>query len=212
MKKNSGARTLLASVILSSPGPIVVGVGLLLGHSSTQLTDFIRRTAELAAIIVSWIMFRILHQNTQPDIIRKAKLEHAANLCVGLAMCLSGTVMIFVTLLMPYTEKGNVIPGLVIAVLGVTTNSWFWLRYRKLHRLKPDAILAVQSRLYRAKSLVDLCVMLVLSTVVIAPSANATRYVDLVGSVIVAFYLVGNGLLTIRGKNTGSTNINSFQS
>lgn len=54
MKGQSGERTLLASVLLSSPGPIVVGAGLLIGRSSTQLADFIRRTAELAAIVVSW--------------------------------------------------------------------------------------------------------------------------------------------------------------
>ena len=37
MKKNSGERTLLASVLLSSPGPLVLGVALFFGRSSTQL-------------------------------------------------------------------------------------------------------------------------------------------------------------------------------
>lgn len=55
----SGERTLLASVVLSSPGPVVVGIGLFLGKSSTQLADFIRRSAELIAIIVSWAIYRV---------------------------------------------------------------------------------------------------------------------------------------------------------
>ena len=59
MKQKSGEHTLLASVILSSPGPLVVGIGLFLGKSSTQLADFIRRTAELLAIIVSLIMYKV---------------------------------------------------------------------------------------------------------------------------------------------------------
>ena len=50
---NTGQRTLLAAMLLSLPGPLVLGAGLLLGRSSTQLADFIRRTAELGAIIVS---------------------------------------------------------------------------------------------------------------------------------------------------------------
>lgn len=198
MKRDSGERTLLTSVVLSLPGPLVVGIGLFLGRSSTQVADCIRRTAELAAILVSWIVFRVLHQSGEPDARRKKKLESAANLCVGAAMCLSGAVMLLITQFATPADKGNVIPGLVIAVLGVTTNTWFWLRYRRLNRETPDAILAVQSRLYRAKSLVDACVTAALATVAIAPGTPTARAMDVGGSVIVAAYLIVNGILTVR--------------
>ena len=98
-------------------------------------------------------------------------------------------------------EKGNVIPGLVIAVLGVTTNTWFWLRYRMLNREKPDAILAAQARLYRAKSLVDACVTAALAVVTIMPGTPAARIMDLGGSIIVAVYLIASGIITIRAVN-----------
>jgi len=127
-------------------------------------------------------------------------LERTANLCVGAAMCLSGAAMLFIALFSPDTEKGNVIPGLVIAVLGVITNTWFWLRYRRLNREKPNAILAVQSRLYCAKAAVDACVTSSLTFVAVAP-AHPLHVCDLIGSIIVAFYLVLNGIITIRGKN-----------
>lgn len=201
MKSKSGERTLFASVVMSSPGPVILGVALFFGRSSTQLADFIRRTAELVAIIVSWIVFRVLHKSGSASVAQKNKLEYIANLSVGAAMCLSGAAMLFIALFSPDTQKGNVIPGLVIAVLGVTTNSWFWLRYRKLNREKPDVILAVQSRLYRAKSLVDACVTIALAFVAVAPGAPAARYVDLGGSIIVAAYLVMNGIMTLRGSN-----------
>ena len=201
MKQKSGERTLLASVLLSSPGPIILGVALFYGRSSTQLADFIRRTAELAAIIVSWITFRILNKSGEKNTVHKDKLERIANLSVGAAMCLSGAAMLFIALLSSNTEKGNVIPGLVIAVLGVITNSWFWLRYHKLNREKPNAILAVQGRLYRAKSLVDTCVTIALAFVAVAPGAPAARYVDLGGSIIVAAYLIVNGVMTLLGRN-----------
>jgi divalent metal cation (Fe/Co/Zn/Cd) transporter len=204
VKPRSGERTLLASVVLSSPGPIVVGMGLFLGRSSTQLADFIRRTVEMVAIVVSWIVFRILHRNDESDLMLKSKLECTANWCVGGAMCLSGMVMMLVALLSPSVEKGNVIPGLVIAVLGVTTNSWFWLRYRKLDRENPDAILAAQSKLYSAKSLVDACVAIALTVIALAPAAPAARYVDVGGSAIVATYLVINGITTIHDRNVGT--------
>jgi len=199
MKMKSGERTLLASVLLSSPGPIVVGIGLFLGRSSTQYADFVRRTAELIAIIVSWVVYRVLHKNGEPDVQRKNKLERNTNICVGAAMCLSGAAMFFIALFALETEKGNVIPGLTIAVLGVITNTWFWLRYRRLNREKPDAILAVQSRLYRAKSFVDACITIALTVVILAPDTLAARYVDLCGSIVVAAYLIMSGITTVFG-------------
>lgn len=198
--QKSGERTLLASVILSSPGPLVVGLGLLVGRSSTQLADFIRRTAELGAIIVSWIMYRVIHKKGEPDPAYREKLERIANLCVGGAMCISGIAMLFVAIFSPHEEKGNVIPGLIIAFLGVVVNGWFWIRYTKLDRQKPDGILAVQSKLYRAKTLVDGCITFALAFVAFAPPSALVGYVDMVGSVIVSLYLVVTGYTTIRDK------------
>lgn len=200
LRPKAGEKTLLASVVMSSPGPIVVGIALIFGRSSTQLADFVRRTAELLSIIVSWIVFRIIHRDGELDLVRKDKLERTANLCVGLAMVLSGAAMLFIALFSPNTEKGNVIPGLLIAILGVITNSWFWLRYKRLNSEKSDAILAAQSRLYFAKSVVDACVMISLAFVVLAPISPVTQYVDLGGSIIVAGYLVINGIMTIRHR------------
>ena len=198
MKQNAGERTLLTSVILSAPGPIVVGIGLFLGRSSTQYADFVRRTAELAAIIVSLLVYRALHKSGAADENRARRLEGMANTFVGGAMCLSGIIMAFLALFSSAGEKGNVIPGLVIALLGVTANTLFWLRYKKLSAQSKSAILTAQSRLYRAKALVDACVTLALSAVALAPLSQAARYMDLGGSLIVAVYLVYSGVSVLR--------------
>ncbi|MDD4096399.1 MAG: cation transporter [Oscillospiraceae bacterium] len=205
----SGARTLLASLILSSPGPLVVGIGLFLGKSSTQLADFIRRTAELLAILVSFIIYRITHKDETFDPARNLSLEKLANRSVGIAMCVSGLAMLLVALLFPSGEKGNVIPGLIIAILGVITNTWFFFRYRKLDHAHANAILAAQSGLYRAKSLVDTCVMISLIVVAIAPASQAAYYFDIIGSVIVSLYLVVTGIGILRGKGRITTSMTS---
>lgn len=201
MKKTSGERTLLASVLLSAPGPLVVGIGLVAGRSSTQLADFVRRTAELAAIIVSWLMFRLLKRDNAEDKARKAKLERTASRGVGLAMCLGGAAMALLAFLPDTGDKGNVLPGLVIALLGVVTNSWFWFRYNRLDRRGPSAILNVQSRLYRAKTLVDLCVAAALLSVAIFPGSSLAAYMDAAGSLVVALYLILSGTNILRGKS-----------
>lgn len=195
--KKTGSRTLLWSVIMSSPGPLVVGLGLLAGRSSTQIADFVRRSSELLAIIMSFVIYKITTKDGACDEVRKAKLERNSNLFVGAMMCIGGTFMIALALMSDSADKGNVIPGLVIAVLGVIANTIFWRKYTGLNKAEPNAILAVQARLYRAKSLVDGCVTIALLSVAIAPDSRISVWLDFFGSIIVATYLIWCGVRTI---------------
>ena len=196
-KKGAGTGTMLLSVLMSTPGPLVVGLGLLAGHSSTQIADFVRRSSELLAIILSFVVYRITTGNGAADESRKAKLERGSNLFVGAMMCVGGIFMIALAFLSGNEDKGNVIPGLAVAVMGVIANTLFWRRYTKLNKADPNAILAVQARLYRAKSLVDGCVTAALLSVAIAPASPVSAWLDFIGSVIVAVYLVWCGVQTI---------------
>jgi len=199
--KKSGARTLLWSVIMSAPGPLVVGLGLLAGRSSTQIADFVRRSAELLAIIASFAVYMLTSRNGEDGFERNSilreKYERRSNLFVGAMMCLAGTLMAVLAFTAAEEDKGNVIPGLAIAVLGVIANSIFWRKYTKLNRAEPNAILAVQSRLYRAKTLVDMSVTAALFSVLIAPASRASYLLDTVGSLVVAVYLVWCGVRTV---------------
>lgn len=193
----SGSRTLLLSVLMSAPGPLVVGLGLLAGRSSTQIADFVRRSAELLAIIMSFAVFRITTKEGTCDETKRNKLERRSNAFVGAMMCLGGTFMVLLAFLSNNGDKGNVIPGLAIAVMGVIANTAFWIKYTRLNRLEPNAILQVQSRLYRAKALVDGCVTVALLSVVILPGSDLSRWLDFAGSLIVAVYLIYCGVQTI---------------
>ena len=195
--KQSGSRTLLWSVIMSSPGPLVVGLGLLAGRSSTQIADFVRRSSELLAIIMSFVVYRVTTQNGIVDEKRKTKLEHRSNAFVGVMMCVGGGFMIALALISEVTDKGNVIPGLSIAIMGVIANTIFWHKYTRLNKAEPNAILAVQARLYRAKSLVDCCVTIALVSVAVAPTSPVSVWLDFVGSIIVAAYLIWCGIKTV---------------
>lgn len=192
--RKSGSRTLLTSVLMSAPGPVILAIGLMTGRSATQIADFLRRTAELLAIICAWVVYLMTADGTRD----RARLERRSNLFVGAMMCLGGGLMALVTLLSKGGDKGNVIPGLVIALLGVIANTIFWRRYTRLNRQEPNAILAVQARLYRAKSLVDGCVTLALAAVAVAPGSAAAAYLDFAGSLVVAAYLVWCGAKTVR--------------
>ena len=196
-EKRSGVRTLLWSILMSSPGPLVVGLGLIAGRSSTQLADFVRRSAELLAIIMSFIVYNLASKEGAVDEEKKKLLEHRSNVFVGSMMCLAGAIMAVLALTVTTEDKGNVIPGLAIAILGVVANSIFWARYTGLNRVEPNAILAVQARLYRAKTLVDSSVTVALTAVLIAPGSAVAYLLDMIGSLIVAIYLVICGVQTV---------------
>ena len=193
----SGSRTLLLSVLMSAPGPLVVGLGLLAGRSSTQIADFVRRSAELLAIIMSLAVYRITTKEGACVEGKRAMLERRSNAFVGAMMCLGGGFMVLLAFLSDTADKGNVIPGLAIALLGVVANTAFWIKYTRLNRKEPNAILQVQSRLYRAKSLVDGCVTVALLSVVIAPGSPVSYWLDFAGSLIVAVYLIFCGVQTV---------------
>lgn len=203
----SGSKTLMWSVIMSAPGPILVGLGLLTGRSATQLADFVRRSSELLAIIMSFVVYKITTKDGAEDVTKKQRLERYSNAFVGVMMCVGGTFMILLAFLSESGETGNVIPGLLIAVAGVIANTVFWCRYAKLNRLEPNAILKVQARLYCAKSFVDGCVTIALIVVLVAPGSETAFWFDLVGSVIVALYLIWSGMKTvaeaIKGRKKG---------
>ena len=204
----SGSRTLALSVLMSAPGPLVVGLGLLAGRSTTQIADFIRRSAELLAIIMSFLVYRITAGSSHGDETRRAALERRSNAFVGAMMCLGGAFMLVLAVLSGDTDKGNVIPGLAIAVMGVIANTAFWLKYTRLNRQAPNAILQVQARLYRAKSLVDGCVTAALLSVVMLPGSPVSRWLDLAGSVIVALYLIRCGIQTVKEALSPGTHTN----
>ena len=90
-------------------------------------------------------------------------------------------------------------------ILGVITNSWFWIRYRKLNKENPNTIFAAQVSLYRAKALVDICVTIALIAVTVSPGSLVAYFMDIAGSVIVVIYLFINGAVMIFRKETSTS-------
>lgn len=193
----SGRKTMLMSVIMSSPGPLVVGLGLLVGQSSTQVADFVRRSIELLAIILSFVIFCITTRDGGVDVAKKERYEKGTNVFVSVAMIVSGIIMLILAITAESTEKGNVIPGLTIATLGLVANSIFWVKYSRLAKASGNKILTVQSNLYRAKTFVDFSVFLALGVVLFSDNVSVSYYFDMIGTVCVSVYLVFTGVKTL---------------
>lgn len=196
-EKKSSFRTLLLSVLFSAFGPIVLGLGLMVGHSSTQIADFTRRTAELLALIVALVIYAVTNRRQDMAEERKKDLERKGNLFTGTIMCISGLSMLVLAVLSTDGDKGNVIPAMLIAFMGVVANAIFWRRYTTLARRQGNSILGVQARLYGAKTAVDVCVTSALAAVLAFPGTGVSYWLDKAGTALVSLYMIRCGIKTI---------------
>jgi len=196
MEHKSEKRTLLMSVLMSAPGPLILLFALMEGQSNTQIADFIRRSAELLALIMTYITY--LFTEKKNDISEKQRYEKRSNLFTGYIMVLCGMIMLFLAFLSKNDATGNVIPSLIIAAAGMIANSLFMIKYSKLNKENPNIMIAVQKRLYQAKAMVDTCVVIALFSVYLFPDTSVSYYLDITGSIIVALYLCNNGIQTIK--------------
>ncbi len=200
-------RTLLAAVLLSMWGPLVTGLAVLLSQSSTQVADFVRRTVELGALVVSWQVFRYLYRQDVVEPRRQARLERLAAYCVAAALFCSGVVMFILagSTWGNHEPGGNVYPGLAVAVLGLFTNTWFWRRYTVLLREQYGPVIAAQRQLYGSKALVDVVVIAALTAVALFPGHGRTGLIDSGGSLMVGIYLLYSGWRTASNARAGFT-------
>lgn len=199
-------RTLLVALLLSLWAPFATALAVALSDSTTQVADFVRRSAELVAVAVSWAIVRRLRRRGDLDAAQQAGLERAASRAVAAALAVSAAVMLLLAAgrLPAFEPGGDVRLGLAIAVLGLAVNGAFWRRFTRFARKRPGALIDAQRRLYRAKVAVDACVIAALATVLWAPGHPVTRWVDLGGSVAVALYLAWSAWRTLRtGGGTG---------
>lgn len=203
----SREKTLRAALLLSMWAPLATGLAVTMSRSSTQVADFIRRTVELSALLISWLVFRYVYRR---EITReeRIKLERIAGLSVSVALGCSGVVMLGMAMFRlktSFVPGGNVYLGLTIAVLGAVTNGWFWRRYSFLNIEQPNKIIEAQQQLYRAKTFVDMCVIAALAAVALLPAHHVTRYIDLLGTFAVALYLLWSCSQSVRSSLAAET-------
>ena len=197
MQRESGERTLRASVLLSAPGPLVWGWPSLwaLLHTVGRLYPPHRRAGRHCGVLC--------HRRLagEPDAAHRSRLERTARL---------GSRHVPVRRLWRLSPFIRPATSRAMCCRPLSLRRWVWrstatlARYRRLNKQTPDAILDVQSRLYRAKTLVDGCVAAALTVVALSPGTPAARAVDLGGSLVVAAYLFLSGLSNLKPDGSPS--------
>ena len=191
---DSRKRTLLLSIIFSGIGPFVLVYAAFLNTSVTQLADLLRRSAELSVLIIAYFMYSYLQK--EPN--KTVKYQRLMYQISGVVLMTSAALLMVVltlNILNPRIPSGNVYLGLSVAGLGVLFNGYFALRYQRFHRQKPNVVMDSQGKIYQAKTLVDVNVVIALSSILIIHDLTILSWIDRVGTGIIILYLLIRGIL-----------------
>lgn len=198
-------RTLLMAWLLSLWAPIASGVAVAIGRSAVQVADLLRRTSELIALIAAWAVNRKVSRASSMGAAEAARLESMSGLLVAAIMVMSFAFILWnaVSRIVDPRPTGTIVPGMLIASGGAIVNGYFWHKSRRLSSSGPSPIFETQWRLYRAKTSMDLSVIVTLSLTRLLGPKPWSGYIDPGGSILVASFLLGSALkigsISVRG-------------
>ena len=199
--KQKKGKVLKAAWIISLGAPVGTGIAYLLGRTNILLADFFRRTAELLALFLAWVVFCKVEKGSNREYnYGYHKLEDLSSLFVGFIMIISFIIVLdnSVNRLIEPEPSGWLIPGLIIASLGVLVNGWFWQHNYRLNKRETTPVFETQWRLYRVKTLIDFFVIITLILDISLSNNLWSIYIDFIGSLVVASILLVSGFYLMK--------------
>lgn len=196
-------RTLLASWLVSLWAPLGSGTAFLIGRSSVQMADLLRRTSELVALFLAWAVHRKISRGRGGP--EADRLERLSSLVVGIIMIVSVLVISWsaIARMLTPVKLGVVWPGLLVASGGALVNGYFWLKFFRLNASEPSPIFETQWRLYRAKTVMDLTLIVTLTASQLLAGNTWAVYLDPAGSLVVAGFMLASALRIIKDSAEG---------
>ncbi len=198
--------TLQRAWILSLLGLVAVSFAYYVGESNTIHADFLRRGVEFLSLLGSWIVFLIISKKSLSSSAGK-KLESFSSIFIALVMFIS---FIFISYnaykeFIEPSETGWLLPGIIVALVALVNNSYFWRKYNKIVKEESTQIIESQRRLYRSKALGDIVVFLTLISTVLLGAYDWHQYIDPAGSVLIALFILFSALKILK-EAVGSLN------
>ncbi len=170
-------------------------MALLMGQSVTLFAGFVKTTSETIATLLAWLSLRKLAAGrTHQYNYGYGKLENLASLGIAGVMVFSFTIVVALAtyrFLHP-APVGAVWLGLLISLAGGSFNLYFWRRSHQLTSVEPSPIMDAQWRLYRIKTIANLCTIMALGLSTLLRSQPWSVYIDPIGSLILGGFLLSS--------------------
>lgn len=188
-------RSLLIGFLFAFAALVPTVIAMLLANSMTLQSNALRSSSEALVIFFSWLTVRKATHRMSPEYnYGYGKLENLTSLFVAGVMIVS-LVVIFRSAVLRFQ---NPVPieglgmgiGFVFAIIAGNANGWYWFRTRKIARKEPSPIMESQWRLFRARTMANLCVVSSLGLSGILKKFGWSLYIDPVGSVVLSGFLL----------------------
>ena len=187
LKTKDGA--LLVSVLSTGCSLFPTAYVTIVSNSLVLVGDLLRCVFEFIAVLFAWLIIRFANREDHEGL---GKLEQLSSLVVASAMLAAAVavgVAAWLRLEKPMPlENGGL--GFVLALLAVFGNGAIMIYNRALSLRDPSPILTSQWKLFRAKAVASLVVVLSLGCSFWLPGASITLYSDSIGSIVLAAFLL----------------------
>jgi cation diffusion facilitator family transporter len=168
-------------------------VAVLIANSITLLSDLLQTCSETLGSFFSWLTLRrVAKGKTFLYNYGYGKLENLSSMVIAGVMIISFAVIIYNAIERfrnPVTVH-KVGLGLLIAIAAAGVNVVLWRRLYLIALAEHSPVMESQWRLYRAKTMTNLCVLVSLGLAVALRRYAWSVYIDPVGSVLLSFFLL----------------------
>lgn len=188
LKTKEGA--LLISVLSTGASLAPTAYVTFISNSLVLVGDLLRCTFEFLAVLFSWIIIRYASQSDREYTL--GKLEQLSSLVVASAMLAAAAAVSIAACLRitAPTPLENGVLGFILAFLAVIGNAGIMFYNRFLSLKDKSPLLTSQWKLFRAKAVASLVVVISLALGIWLPHSIASLYSDSVGSMVLAAFLL----------------------
>jgi len=185
-------KLLRAAWLVSFLAPLSTFIAYYLGETPVLLAIFLRRTNEFLALFLAWVIYikscqaEVAGQGKEAD-----KLEFLSGMIMGIVMIISGFIILYsaINQLINQEPPGWLVPGIFISIAGMFVNGFFWYKNYNLNKFSYSLIMDNQWKFYRAKTLMDIVVLISLTITFYDLLGENSWLSDPIGAIIVVGFI-----------------------
>ena len=186
-------RSILTSFLLGVVVLIPDIIAVILANSVMLLSDLLKSGSETVATFLSWLAVRKVRQGKTFDYnYGQGKLENISSLAVAGAMLLSWMIVTYgaIERFRHPSKIGSIAFALFVTGGSALVNFRIWRNNLKLSRIEASPIIESQWRLYRAKTVANICVVTSLILSAMFREYQWSAYIDPVGALLISGFLL----------------------
>jgi cation diffusion facilitator family transporter len=198
-------RTVLTSLIIDFILWLPDIAAAVLSGSIVLFADAVKCGNEILATFFAYITIRKMARGGEGAYdYGMGKFETVTSVITGGVMLISLALVFFVALYRIAVPESIVHEGaylgIVLMVIGVSMNSWLWMKNYRLNQKEPSPIMDSQWRLIRTKAFSDFSVLCALIASLAFSHESWSFYIDPLASFIIAGFLLFSGARVIRSS------------